>query len=208
MEYIELLYTGQTHFDLRGYWLVLYNGKNNQAYRVVNLTGYCTNEQGYFLVGSALVTPSPVIVLPPNTIQNGGDAVALYHSTTFTYSVGMAVTEAGLVDAVVYKSRASDRADKLLKVLTPGQNILYEDDSHSSQDESLSRCNSQSPRVHSSFQVGDRSCLVSTGWVLAVFQSAYQADIWLGLHRHLCLLFVPSGLEYLSFTLLFPLLTM
>ncbi|KAG6922066.1 hypothetical protein G0U57_003950 [Chelydra serpentina] len=153
MEYIELLYTGQTRFDLRGYWLVLYNGKNNQAYRVVNLTGYCTNERGYFLVGSAWVTPSPVIVLPPNTIQNGGDAVALYHSTTFTYSVGMAVTEAGLVDAVVYKSRASDRADKLLKVLTPGQNILYEDDSHSSQDESLSRCNSQSPRVHSSFQV-------------------------------------------------------
>ncbi|CAM5087099.1 unnamed protein product [Natator depressus] len=168
MEYIELLYTGQTHFDLRGYWLVLYNGKNNQAYRVVNLTGYCTNEQGYFLVGSALVTPSPVIVLPPNTIQNGGDAVALYHSTTFTYSVGMAVTEAGLVDAVVYKSRASDRADKLLKVLTPGQNILYEDDSHSSQDESLSRCNSQSPRVHSSFQVttitpfGENACTNSS----------------------------------------------
>nr|XP_014428363.1 uncharacterized protein LOC106731912 [Pelodiscus sinensis] len=105
-----------------------------------------------------------MIVLPPNTIQNGGDAVALYHSTTRTYSMGMAVTEAGLVDAVVYKSRASDRADKLLKVLTPGQSILYEDNSHSSQDESLSRCNSQSPRLHSSFQVtvttpfGENAC--------------------------------------------------
>ncbi|XP_067407540.1 uncharacterized protein [Emydura macquarii macquarii] len=153
MEYIELLYTGRTLFDLHSYWLVLYNGKNNQAYKVVNLTGYNTNELGYFLVGSAKVTPRPVIILPPNTIQNGVDAVVLYHSTTLTYRVGMEVTEAGLVDAVVYKSRLSDRADKLLKVLTPGQNILYEDDSHSSQDESLSRCNSQSPRLHSSFQV-------------------------------------------------------
>ncbi|XP_074867282.1 uncharacterized protein LOC142021895 isoform X2 [Carettochelys insculpta] len=153
MEYIELFYTGRTSFDLRSYWLVLYNGKNNEAYWVKNLTGYHTNEWGYFLLGSAAVTPSPVIVLPPNTIQNGGDAVALYHSTTFTYSVGMAVTEAGLVDAVVYKSRASDKADKLLKVLTPGQNILYEDDSYHRDDESLSRCNSHSPRFHDSFQV-------------------------------------------------------
>lgn len=163
-EYIELLSTGRTRFDLQGYWLVLYNGKTNQAYRVENLTGYHTDARGYFLVGGAEVTPRPMIVLPPNTIQNGGDAVALYHSTTRTYSMGMAVTEAGLVDAVVYKSRASDRADKLLKVLTPGQSILYEDNSHSSQDESLSRCNSQSPRLHSSFQVtvttpfGENAC--------------------------------------------------
>uniref|UniRef100_A0A8C8R789 LTD domain-containing protein n=1 Tax=Pelusios castaneus TaxID=367368 RepID=A0A8C8R789_9SAUR len=153
MEYVELLYTRRILFDLRGYWLVLYNGKNNQAYRVVNLTGHHTNELGFFLVGGARVTPQPGITLPSNTIQNGADAVALYHSTTLTYGVGMDVTEVGLVDAVVYTSRLSERADKMLKVLTPGQNILYEDNSHSSQDESLSRCNSQSPRLQSSFQV-------------------------------------------------------
>ncbi|XP_006015640.1 uncharacterized protein LOC102373025 [Alligator sinensis] len=152
-EYVELFYTGQTHFNLKDYWLVLYNGKNNQAYKVVNLTGYHTNEQGYFLVGSEGVTPKPVIILPPNTIQNGADAIALYYSTTLSYRGSMVVTEEGLVDAVVYTSRASDRADKLLRILAPGQNILYEDDSHSSQDESLSRCNDLTPRLHSSFQV-------------------------------------------------------
>uniref|UniRef100_A0A8D0HLD4 LTD domain-containing protein n=2 Tax=Sphenodon punctatus TaxID=8508 RepID=A0A8D0HLD4_SPHPU len=94
-----------------------------------------------------------MIVLPPNTIQNGGDGVALYHSSTHTYKAGMVVTEEGLVDAIVSTARESEKADKLLMVLTPGQSILYEDDSHSSQDESLSRCHGLKPRNQSSFQV-------------------------------------------------------
>uniref|UniRef100_A0A8D0HCF4 LTD domain-containing protein n=1 Tax=Sphenodon punctatus TaxID=8508 RepID=A0A8D0HCF4_SPHPU len=156
-EYVELFYTGRVLFDLHDYWLVLYNGKNNQAYRVVNLTGHTTDEQGYFLLGSAGVSPKPMIVLPPNTIQNGGDGVALYHSSTHTYKAGMVVTEEGLVDAIVSTARESEKADKLLMVLTPGQSILYEDDSHSSQDESLSRCHGLKPRNQSSFQVRGRS---------------------------------------------------
>ncbi|XP_054849640.1 uncharacterized protein LOC129339061 [Eublepharis macularius] len=152
-EYIELFYPGLAPFDLRGYWLVLYNGKNNLAYKVVNLTGHRTDEHGYFLVGSDGVIPKPLIVLPPNTIQNGVDAVALYHSTTATYQINMALTSEGLVDAVVYKSRGSEKADKLLAVLAPGQSVLYEDDSHSHLDESLSRCHSLKPRNHRSFQV-------------------------------------------------------
>ncbi|XP_053132393.1 uncharacterized protein LOC128336551 isoform X2 [Hemicordylus capensis] len=152
-EYIELFHPGQAPFDLHGYWLVLFNGKNNLAYKVVSLTGHRTNEQGYFLVGSSGVTPKPSIVLPSNTIQNGVDAVALYHSTTVTYRTNMPVTDLGLVDAVVYKSRGSEKADKLVAVLVPGQGILHENDSHSSEDESLSRCHSLRPRNHSSFQV-------------------------------------------------------
>ncbi|XP_066465567.1 uncharacterized protein [Tiliqua scincoides] len=152
-EYIELFYPGPAPFDLHGYWLVLYNGKNSLAYKVVNLTGQRTNEQGYFLVGSTGVTPKPSLILPDNTIQNGVDAVALYRSTTEAYRINMPVTEEGLVDAVVYKSRGSDKADKLLAVLTPGQSILHEDDSLSIHDESLSRCHSLKPRNHNSFQV-------------------------------------------------------
>lgn len=152
-EYVELFYPGLAPFDLRDYWLVLYNGKNNLAYKVVNLTGHRTDDHGYFLVGSDGVTPRPSIVLPPNTIQNGVDAVALYHSTTASYQTNMALTDKGLVDAVVYKSRGSEKADKLLEVLAPGQSVLHEDDSHSDQDESLSRCHSLRPRNHNSFQV-------------------------------------------------------
>ncbi|KGL85242.1 hypothetical protein N309_05564, partial [Tinamus guttatus] len=153
-EYIELFYTGRRHFDLQGYWLVLYNGKNNLAYRVLDLSGHHTNELGFFLVGSSAVSPAPMIRLPSNTIQNGADAVALYYSnTTSSYKATAAVTARGLVDAVVYTSRPSEKADRLIQVLLPGQSILYEDDSHSPEDESLSRCNSLSAKLQSSFQV-------------------------------------------------------
>eukprot|EP00075_Anas_platyrhynchos_P002907 XP_005025964.2 uncharacterized protein LOC101800187 [Anas platyrhynchos] len=163
-EYIELFYTGRTHFDLQRYWLVLYNGRNSRAYRVLDLSGHHTDELGYFLVGSSTVHPAPMVRLPPNTIQNGADAVALYYSNSTLYTVNMAVTAEGLVDAVVYTSRADEKAEKLLEVLVPGQSILYENDSHSTEDESLSRCHGLSARLQSSFQVtamtplGENSC--------------------------------------------------
>ncbi|XP_010009448.1 PREDICTED: uncharacterized protein LOC104403104 [Nestor notabilis] len=152
-EYIELFYTGQTRFDLQGYWLVLYNGKNSRAYRVLDLSGHHTDELGYFLVGSSTMRPASMIRLPPNTIQNGADAVALYYSNTTLYMVNMAVTAEGLVDAMVYSSRMSEKAAHLLTVLVPGQSILYENCSHSTEDESLSRCHSLSAKLQSSFQV-------------------------------------------------------
>ncbi|XP_042293533.1 uncharacterized protein LOC121914292 [Sceloporus undulatus] len=152
-EYIELFYPGPAPFELWNYWLVLYNGKNNLAYYVVKLGGYHTDKRGYFLVGSAGVTPRPSIILPDNTIQNGAEAVALYHSPKAIYKINMPVTAEGLVDVVVYKSRGSDKADRLLAVLTPGQSVVHENESHSTEDESLSRCLSLSPRDQSSFQV-------------------------------------------------------
>ncbi|XP_050173787.1 uncharacterized protein LOC126641301 [Myiozetetes cayanensis] len=152
-EYIELFYTGRTRFDLQGYWLVLYNGRTGRAYRVLDLSGHHTDEQGYFLVGSSRVSPAPMIGLPPNSIQNGPDAVALYHGSTAPHAVGTAVTAHGLVDAVVYTARQTEKAEQLLRVLVPGQGILYENDSHSTEDESLSRCHSLSPKLQSSFQV-------------------------------------------------------
>lgn len=152
-EYIELFYTGWTHSDLQGYWLVLYNGKNSQAYWVLDLPGHHTDELGYFLVGSSTMSPAPMIRLPSNTIQNGADAVALYYSNTTLYKVNMAVTGGGLVDAVAYTSQMLEKATQLLAVLVPGQSILYEKSSHSTEDESLSHCHNLSTKLQSSFQV-------------------------------------------------------
>ncbi|XP_029432828.1 uncharacterized protein LOC115075968 [Rhinatrema bivittatum] len=165
-EFVELFHPGRRSASLDNYCLAFYNGKNSQAYEVVNFTGHRTNEMGYFLVGSQGMTPKPDITLPANTIQNGGDAVALYHSTPRNCRKGMSVTDEGLVDALVYWSKASDKAEKLLRVLTPGQDILYEDDSVVTEDESLSRCNNLRPRDHSSYQVtritplADNACLL------------------------------------------------
>ncbi|XP_026548853.1 uncharacterized protein LOC113430643, partial [Notechis scutatus] len=152
-EYIELFYPGQAPFSLENYWLVLYNGRNNLAYKVLNLTGYSTNEWGYFLVGSGGVTPKPSLLLPESTIQNGVDAVALYRNANPVYRNNMQVTVDGLVDAVVYRARGAEKADKLVALLTPGQNVLHENDSHSTEDESISRCLSLKPRDPKSFQV-------------------------------------------------------
>ncbi|XP_078519067.1 uncharacterized protein LOC144784272 [Lissotriton helveticus] len=152
-EFVELFHPGRRGASLDGYWVVLFNGKNGLAYEVVKLFGYRTNAQGYFLLGSSGVVPRPDIVLPANTIQNGADAVALYFSRSGTYRKGMAVTEEGLVDAVVYQSRGSEKADRLLSVLTPGQEVLHEDEMFNTDDESLSRCDSLRLRDQSSFQV-------------------------------------------------------
>nr|XP_060642378.1 uncharacterized protein LOC132781870 isoform X1 [Anolis sagrei ordinatus]XP_060642379.1 uncharacterized protein LOC132781870 isoform X1 [Anolis sagrei ordinatus] len=153
-EYIELFYPGRVRpFELWNHWLVFYNGKNNLAYQVINLGGHRTDARGYFLVGSAGVTPKPSIVLRDNTIQNGAEAVALYHSPNAIYKMNMEVTTEGLVDAVVYTASSSETADRLLAILTPGQTILYENRSRSPEDVSLSRCLGLNPRDQNGFQV-------------------------------------------------------
>ncbi|OCT64298.1 uncharacterized protein MGC145260.L [Xenopus laevis] len=153
MEYIELYHPGGGSFSLDGYWLVLYNGKNNLAYLALDLKGNHTNTHGYFLVGSSRLKPVPHILLPFNTIQNGADAVALYYRPTKGYKKNMEVTAEGLVDAIVYVSDVGDDAKRLLKVLAPGQEAVHEDERFILQDESLSRCHGLNLKDQSSFQV-------------------------------------------------------
>ncbi|KAM3916570.1 uncharacterized protein RB166_015796 [Leptodactylus fuscus] len=152
-EFVELYHTSGGSASLAGYWLVLYNGKNNLAYTVLNLKGHYTDKNGFFLVGSAKMTPKPHILLRPNTIQNGADAVALYYRPGKEYVVNMPVTKDGLVDAIVYVSQAKDDASGLLKVLTPRQEAIHENEQFMLEDESLSRCHGFAPLDHSSFQI-------------------------------------------------------
>lgn len=154
-EFIEIRHTSGQQASLDGVWLLLFNGFNNKPYQQMDLTGHSTDPQGFFLLGSSGVTPRPSIVLPPNTVQNGPDAVALYRSPQGPpFSQGDSIPTEGLLDAVVYRSRGSDKGAKALgEVLTPGQPHLLEDPSFSSVDESLSRCGSLKPRLLAAFQV-------------------------------------------------------
>ncbi|OCT61649.1 uncharacterized protein MGC145260.S [Xenopus laevis] len=153
MEYIELYHPGGGSVSLDGYWLVLYNGKNNLAYLALDLKGNQTNTHGYFLVGSSKLKPVPHILLPFNTIQNGADAVALYYRLTKGYKMNMEVTAEGLVDAIVYVSNVGEDAKRLLKVLAPGQDAVHENERFILQDESLSRCHGLNLKDQSSFEV-------------------------------------------------------
>ncbi|XP_039632133.1 uncharacterized protein si:ch211-183d21.1 isoform X1 [Polypterus senegalus] len=138
-EFVELQHSSGQKFSLDGYTLVFYNGNGNMAYKVLNLTGYTTDEEGFFLVGSSGVATEPDYQLPHNTVQNGPDGIALYYGEG-QYYTGMTVTAVGLVDAIVYKSHRSDTAEVLQATLTPGIPAFLEDDSFRMGDESIERC--------------------------------------------------------------------
>ncbi|KAK9530535.1 hypothetical protein VZT92_012031 [Zoarces viviparus] len=139
-EFVELYHTSGQRAALDGYTLVFYNGNGNVAYKVLDLKGHSTDDRGFFLVGSVDMLPKPAILLPPNTVQNGPDAIVLYHTSAFRYSEKMNVTAMGLVDAVVYMTRRTGGAEFLAETLTPGEPAFVEDETALEGDESIERC--------------------------------------------------------------------
>lgn len=140
-EFVELFSLSLGSTSLDGYTLVFYNGNGNVAYRVVDLSGHSTDERGFFLIGSAELKPSPAIQLPPNSIQNGPDAIALYGPSWVPVAENGNVSAIGLLDAIVYTSRrGTDAAEMLSHVLTPGSLPYLEDDKFLEGDESIQRC--------------------------------------------------------------------
>ncbi|XP_048869717.1 uncharacterized protein si:ch211-183d21.1 [Brienomyrus brachyistius] len=139
-EFVELYHTSGKAASLDGYTLVFYNGNGNVAYKVLNLSSHTTDSRGFFLVGSADVQPKPAIILPPNTVQNGPDAIVLYQGDAERYSEKMTITTVGLMDAIVYSTRQSTDAESMADILTPGSPAFIEDDSVHKSDESMERC--------------------------------------------------------------------
>lgn len=90
-------------------------------------------------IGSAKVGAD--ITIPANVIQNGPDAIALYRSESPPSKQNRPIPRDGLLDAVVYRARGSDKKTaELTEALTPGQLPLLEDLNALPGDESLSRC--------------------------------------------------------------------
>ncbi|WP_317130620.1 endonuclease [Psychroserpens sp. NJDZ02] len=109
-EFIELL-SSVPNFALDGYVLVLFNGSasgNDSSYFTLDLDGYTTDINGLLLIGSDLVSPFPQIIIPPNLIQNGADAVALYLGDATDFLEGTLATQTNLVDALVYDTSDSN----------------------------------------------------------------------------------------------------
>ncbi|XP_034426563.1 uncharacterized protein si:ch211-183d21.1 [Hippoglossus hippoglossus] len=139
-EFVELYHTSGQRASLDGYTLVFYNGNGNIAYKVLDLKDHSTNDRGFFLVGSVDMLPKPAILLPPNTVQNGPDAIVLYHTAAGRYNEKMNVTAVGMVDAVVYMTRRTGGAEFLAETLTPGEPAFVEDETTLEGDESIERC--------------------------------------------------------------------
>lgn len=124
-EFVELYDGGAGNVSLDGLVLVFYNGANDLSYRAIDLDGFTTDANGYFLAGNSGV-PGVGVTFPDNTLQNGQDAVALYVGDAADFPANTPLTLANLVDAVVYDTNDADDAG-LLTLLNPGQPQVNED---------------------------------------------------------------------------------
>lgn len=133
-EFLEL-FSDSPSFSLEDYIVVFYNGSNNESYRTVDLTGYVTDSEGFFIIGSSGTPGVDIAIGNSNTIQNGPDAIAIYQDDASNFPNGSPVTNTNLIDAVVYGTNDDD-ATELLNGLD--QTVQYDEDLNgSSETESI-----------------------------------------------------------------------
>lgn len=110
LEFVEL-HSDSPNFSLDGYVLVFFNGTSSgtgtSSYLAIDLDGYTTDPNGNFVIGNAAVSPSPTIVVPGNTIQNGPDGVALYLGNDTDFPVGTLAISTNLVNALAYTNNST-----------------------------------------------------------------------------------------------------
>ena len=119
LEFLELKST-TPNFSLDGYVLVFYNGftsgTGNLSYNAIDLDGYSTDINGIFLLGNSLVSPSPTLVIPNATIQNGPDLVALYLGNASDYPLDTPATATNVIDALAYSNNATTGPTTLMTI--------------------------------------------------------------------------------------------
>jgi|GEM_PF-2778531 len=138
LEFIELWDGGVGSASLDGLVVVFFNGSSDTSYNAIDLDGFSTDANGYFLLGNASVVPAPGITFANNGLQNGADAVALYVGDDTDWPNGTAATTTGLVDAVVYDTNDGDDAGLLAAL---GLATQYNEDENGNKDfDSVQRC--------------------------------------------------------------------
>ncbi len=137
LEFVELYDGGTGNTTLDGFVLVNYNGNNNTSYNAIDLDGFSTDAEGYFVIGNADVANVDLVV-PGNSFQNGADAVVLYLGDATSFPNGTAVSTENIIDAIVYGTNDADDPE-LLVLLNAGQLQLNEDANGSKDAESLQR---------------------------------------------------------------------
>ncbi|WP_438038845.1 hypothetical protein [Sorangium sp. So ce128] len=144
LEFIEIS-TGWRYVNLAGYTLVLYNGATDGSYSAIELNG-TTDVSGLLLVGNSGVQPTPALVFPTNTLQDGASAVALYQALPAEFPTSTPVTAARLIDALVYGPAAEPDAQLLNTLISsapgaPGRVQVSEGATSAlSQAQSIQRC--------------------------------------------------------------------
>ena len=129
-EFVEIK-TEFANQSLNGMIAVFYNGSSDTSYRTVDLTGFASDDNGYFLLGSDAVAGADITMGADNTIQNGADAVALHTADAANFPDGTPVTTDGLVDAVVYGTSDADDTGLLTGL---GQTTQWDENENGAKD--------------------------------------------------------------------------
>lgn len=138
-EFIELYDGGTGNTALDGYVVVLFNGSDDASYDAIDLDGYSTDANGYFVIGSATVPNVDLAYFTTNGLQNGADAVALYADDAASFPMDTPVTTVNLIDAVVYDTGDPDDTG-LLVLLNSGEPQVDENMNGAGVTESIGRC--------------------------------------------------------------------
>ena len=120
LEFIELK-SNVSNFSLDGYVLVFYNGltagTGSLSYYALDLDNYTTDINGIIHFGNSLVSPTPAILTPTATIQNGPDAIGLYIGNASDFPLNTPAHSTGLVDAIAYSNNATVQPTALMSTL-------------------------------------------------------------------------------------------
>lgn len=136
-EFIELYDGGAGTTDLTGLTVLLFNGNGDVAYKAFGLDGEETDAEGFFVIGSSV--DADLVVGEPSWLQNGPDAVALYHGDGADFPAGTPVTTTNLLDALVYDTNDADDAG-LLMLLQDDEPQIDEDGLGTGDYHSMQRC--------------------------------------------------------------------
>ena len=93
---------------------------------------------GYFTLGN-LGVPGVDLIVDPNVLQNGADAVALFAGSASDFPPDTPVTTANLLDAIIYDTDDADDPG-LAVLLNPGQPQVNENGGGSGVTQSSQRC--------------------------------------------------------------------
>ncbi len=129
-EFVEIR-SDSPNFSLEGYVVVFYNGSDDESYKTVDLTGYVTDAEGYFIIGSSGTPGVDISIGTSNTIQNGPDAIAIHQDDASNFPNGTPVTNANLIDAIVYGTNDDDDPELLAGL---DQTVQWDEDLNGNKD--------------------------------------------------------------------------
>jgi hypothetical protein len=176
-EFVELK-SDTPNFALDGFVVVFFNGSTNggnTSYLAIDLDGYTTDVNGLLLIGSTLVTPFPQLIIAPNLIQNGADAVVVYQANDTDFPEGTLATQVNLIDALMYDTSDADDTD-LMTLL--GETVQINENENGNKDNESIQLNNDgltySVTTPTPRQLNDGSGVVLNGITISVLQTQYN----------------------------------